>query len=120
MSSQSAGPTAQRLLRARERAGYGNAHDVADAFGWPDYPLDESGERPLTAVRAKLYAHAFHVDPDWLLSEKEEPAAAPGDTSATISEPPEPTDELAERIRRLSRAQRLALLTFLRTMQEGG
>ncbi|HYG88954.1 MAG TPA: helix-turn-helix transcriptional regulator [Azospirillum sp.] len=119
MPSQAAESVAERLLRARERAGYGSAQEVADAFGWPDYPSDESGERTLTAVRAKLYAHAFHVEPEWLLSGEGEPAAEAEHADSTISDVPEPTDELAERIGRLTSAQRQALIEFLRTMQGG-
>lgn len=115
-------PAAKRLLLARERAGYGSAHEAADAFGWPDYPLDEGGERPLTAIRAKLYAHAFHVDAEWLVSGKE--ASAAGSEQADHKTPGEtpgvsPTaDELAERIGRLTNTQRAALIEFLRAMQE--
>ncbi|WP_448207183.1 hypothetical protein [Azospirillum sp. sgz302134] len=123
MPSQADASAAQRLLRARERAGYGSAKEAAEAFGWPDYPLDESGERALTAIRAKLYAHAFHVDPDWLIAGDGEAGAGPdasgseragAETSAT----PPPADELADRINRLTGAQRAALLAFLRAMQE--
>lgn len=121
MPSHADTSAAKRLLRARERAGYGSAHEVADVFGWPDYPMDESGERALTAVRAKLYAHAFHVDPEWLISGENEPAGsetAAGGASAP-EQPSEPRDEMAERIRRLTPAQRTALVAFLRAMQEG-
>lgn len=119
MPSQADAPAAKRLLRARERAGYGSAHEVADAFGWPDYPMDESGERTLVAVRAKLYAHAFHVDPAWLLSGDGESGAGSDDSGGASSAPPEPSDELVERIGRLTTAQRAALLEFLRAMQAG-
>ena len=106
-------------MRARERAGYGSAHDVANAFGWPDYSLDESGQRALTPARAKLYAHAFHVEPDWLLSGENEPAAGPKEGSSGSPDAPQPPDDLAERISRLTSAQRAALVAFLRAMQEG-
>ena len=118
MPLQADAPASKRLLRARERAGYADACEVADAFGWPDYPLDEGGERMLTAARAKLYAHAFHVDPEWLLSGGEEPAR-PEKADSTIADVPEPTDELTQRLGRLTSAQRVALIEFLRTMQEG-
>jgi hypothetical protein len=115
MTSQSVDPNAERLLRARQQAGYGSAQEVADAFGWPDYPLDEGGERALTAVRAKLYAHAFHVDPERLLSGNGEAAAGSG----TASDRTQAADELAERISRLTTGQRAALVAFLRSLQEG-
>ena len=119
MSLQSADPVAERLQRARERAGYGNADQVAAAFGWPDYAADESGERTLTPVRAKLYAHAFHVDLEWLLSRDGESASGPDSTVGATFEAARPTDELAERIGHLTDAERAALLDFLRALQEG-
>jgi hypothetical protein len=119
MSSQSAETVATRLQQARERAGYGSADQVAEAFGWPDYAADENGERTLTSVRAKLYAHAFHVDPEWLVSGTREPAAGPESPAGTAAEAARPTDDLAERIGRLTSAQRAALAEFLRALQEG-
>jgi transcriptional regulator with XRE-family HTH domain len=120
MSSQSTDTVAERLQRARERAGYGKANQVAAAFGWPDYAADESGERTLTPVRAKLYAHAFHVDLEWLLTGKDESASGLDSAIDTTSEAPRPTEyELTERIGRLTDAQRAALLDFLRALQEG-
>ena len=119
MSSQIADTVAERLQRARERAGYGTADQVAAAFGWPDYAADESGERTLTPVRAKLYAHAFHVNLEWLLTGKDESASGLDSAVDTTSEAPRPTDELAERIGRLTDAQRAALLDFLRALQKG-
>jgi hypothetical protein len=119
MSSQIADPVAGRLQRARERAGYGKADQVAAAFGWPDYAADESDERKLTPVRAKLYAHAFHVDLEWLLTGEDESASGLDSAVNTTSEAPRPTDELAERLSRLTNTQRAALLDFLRALQEG-
>ena len=118
MSSPSADTVAERLQQARERAGYGNAGQVAAAFGWPDYAADESGERKLTPVRAKLYAHAFRVDLEWLLSGDGESASGLDSPVGTTSEAARPADELAERIGRLTGAQRAALLEFLRALQE--
>jgi transcriptional regulator with XRE-family HTH domain len=118
MSSQIANTVAERLQRARERAGYGAADQVAAAFGWPDYAADESGDRTLTPVRARLYAHAFHVDLEWLLSGEGESAADPDSVIDTTSVSATPADELAERIDRLTDAQQTALLEFLRALQE--
>ena len=118
MSSQSADTVATRLQQARERAGYGSADQVAEAFGWPDYAADENGERTLTSVRARLYAHAFHVDPEWLVSGDRKPASGPGSPADTSAEAARPLDELAERIGRLTNAQRAALVEFLRALQE--
>jgi hypothetical protein len=118
MSSQSADTVATRLQQARESAGYGSAGQVAEAFGWPDYAADENGERTLTSVRARLYAHAFHVDPEWLVSGDRKPAPGPESPADTSAEAARPMDELAERIGRLTNAQRAALVEFLRALQE--
>ena len=118
MSSQIADTITERLQRARKRAGYGNADQVVAAFGWPDYAADESGERTLTPVRAKLYAHAFDVDLEWLLSGDGKSASGPDSTVGATFEAARPTDELAERIGRLTDAQQAALLDFLRALQE--
>ena len=118
MCSQIADTVTERLQRARERAGYGAVDQVAVAFGWPDYAADESGERTLTPVRAKLYAHAFHVDLEWLLSGEGEPASDPNSVIGTTSVSATPADELTERIDRLTDAQRAALIEFLRALQE--
>ena len=119
MSSQRADTVATRLQQARESAGYGSADQVAEAFGWPDYAADENGERTLTSVRARLYAHAFHVDPEWLVSGDRKPAPEPESPADTFAEATRPVDELAERIGRLTSAQRAALVEFLRALQEG-
>ena len=119
MSSQSADTVATRLQQARERAGYGSANQVVEAFGWPDYASDENGERTLTPVRAKLYAHAFHVDPESLLSGDREPASGPESPAGAPADAAPPMDELAERIGRLTSAQRAALVEFLGALQEG-
>src|SRR3954451_17689364 len=119
MSSKSANTVSTRLQRARERAGYASADQIVEAFGWPDYAADESGERILTPVRAKIYAHAFHVDPEWLLSGDREPPPEPESPAGTPREAEPPPDELAERIGRLTSAQRAALVEFLRALQEG-
>ncbi|MCW2242415.1 hypothetical protein [Azospirillum canadense] len=69
-------------------------------------------------MRAKLYAHAFHVDPDWLMSGGTEPATGPDGAASGASALSQSTDELAERISRLTDAQRATLVEFLRAMQE--
>ena len=119
MSSQIANTVvAERLQQARERAGYDGADQVAAAFGWPDYAADENGEGALSPVRARLYAHAFHVDLEWLLSGESESASELDSAINTASVSAMPADELAERIGRLTDAQRAALLDFLRALQE--
>lgn len=59
---------ARRLKAAREAAGHETASAAALAAGWAPsrYLAHESGERPLSAKQAALYAAAFGVDPAWL------------------------------------------------------
>ena len=119
MSSQIANTVvAERLQQARERAGYDSADQVAAAFGWPDYAADENGEGALSPVRAKLYAHAFHVDLEWLLSGDEKTASGLDSASDAASLSATPSNELADRIDRLTAVQQAALLEFLRALQE--
>lgn len=119
MSSQIANAVvAKRLQQARERAGYDSADQVAAAFGWPDYASDEKGEGALSPVRARLYAHAFHVDLDWLMSGDDKTTSGPDSASDAASVSAAPANELADRIDRLSAAQQAALLEFLRSLQE--
>ena len=109
---------AERLQQARERAGYDDADQVAAAFGWPDYAADENGEGALSPVRARLYAHAFHVDLEWLLSGDEKTASGLDSASDAAFVSATPANELADRIDRLTAAQQAALLEFLRSLQE--
>ena len=93
MSSQGADTVATRLQQARERAGYGVPTRLPRLSGWPDYAADENGERTLTSVRARLYAHAFHVDPEWLLSGEREPASGPESPVGKPAEAERPMDD---------------------------
>lgn len=58
-----------RLKRARENAGYTQASDAADAFGWKysTYAGHENGTRGIKSDTARVYAKAFRVSPEWLL-----------------------------------------------------
>jgi SOS-response transcriptional repressor LexA len=60
---------AERLREAREGAGYETAKAAADAIGIPvaTYTQHENGTRGLPAGKARIYAHAFSVTPEWLL-----------------------------------------------------
>jgi SOS-response transcriptional repressor LexA len=60
---------AERLREAREGAGYETAKAAADAIGIPvaTFTQHENGTRGLPAGKARLYAHAFSVTPEWLL-----------------------------------------------------
>lgn len=59
----------ERLRAAREAAGYDSGSSAAKAFGWGEstYLGHENGSRGLRAKVAQVYAHAFSVEPEWLL-----------------------------------------------------
>ncbi len=59
---------AQRLRQARLDRGFDTAAAAADAFGWNrnTYASNENGNAPFSYRRAKEYASAFGVSPDWL------------------------------------------------------
>ena len=59
---------AQRLRQARQDRGYDTAAAAADAFGWSrnTYASNENGNAPFSYRRAKEYAAAFAVRPEWL------------------------------------------------------
>jgi transcriptional regulator with XRE-family HTH domain len=59
---------AQRLRQARLDRGFETAAAAADAFGWNrnTYASNENGNAPFSYRRAKEYAAAFGVSPDWL------------------------------------------------------
>lgn len=60
---------AERLKTAREGSGHETAKAAADAISIPvaTYTQHENGTRGLPAGKARLYAHAFGVTPEWLL-----------------------------------------------------
>ena len=59
---------AQRLRQARQDRGYETAAAAAEAFGWSrnTYASNENGNAPFSYRRAKEYAAAFGVSPEWL------------------------------------------------------
>jgi hypothetical protein len=59
---------AQRLRHARLEKGFETAASAADAFGWNSntYASNENGNAPFSYRRAKEYALAFGVRPEWL------------------------------------------------------
>lgn len=59
---------AQRLRQARLDRGYETAASAADAHGWSrnTYASNENGNAPFSYRRAKEYAAAFGVSPEWL------------------------------------------------------
>jgi hypothetical protein len=60
-----------RLIQAREAAGFERTADAAHAFGWayPTYAAHENGSRGFARVASK-YAQAYHVHLEWLLTGK--------------------------------------------------
>jgi SOS-response transcriptional repressor LexA len=74
----------ERLRRAREAAGHETARAAADAIGIPTatYTQHENGIRGLPAGKARLYAHAFAVTPEWLLYGRGEAAVSTEPVSA--------------------------------------
>jgi hypothetical protein len=58
----------QRLRQARLAKGFETATAAADAFGWNrnTYVANETGYAPFSYRRAKDYAQAFGVRPEWL------------------------------------------------------
>ena len=59
---------AERLRQARLDRGFETAAAAADAFGWGRNPnaSNENGHAPFSYRRAKEYAAAFGVRPEWL------------------------------------------------------
>jgi phage repressor protein C with HTH and peptisase S24 domain len=67
---------AERLKQARIDRGYGTAASDAEAHGWNrnTYSSNENGNAPYSYRKAKEYADAFGVRPEWLY-EGETPTA---------------------------------------------
>ena len=59
---------AERLRQARLDKGYETAASAADVHGWSrnTYASNENGNAPFSYRRAKEYAAAFGVSPEWL------------------------------------------------------
>jgi transcriptional regulator with XRE-family HTH domain len=57
-----------RLRESRQASGFETASAAADAFGWNrnTYASNENGNAPFSYRRAKDYAAAFGVRPEWL------------------------------------------------------
>lgn len=59
----------ERLRFAREQAGFSDATEAANRFGWgvSTYRSHENGSRNFTKDGAQKYGRAFRVSPEWLL-----------------------------------------------------
>lgn len=90
----------QRLIWAREKAGYPTAKAAAAAFGWggSTYSAHENGQNKLKIETARRYATAFRVSLCWLLAGEGKPNGEP--------------HELAGLWERLSEPQRLRVVAF--------
>jgi phage repressor protein C with HTH and peptisase S24 domain len=68
----------ERLKQARMAAGFENATEAAERFGWkpPTYLGHENGSRGFSADTAAAYGAAFRVRPAWLLFGTGEPGGA--------------------------------------------
>lgn len=73
----------QRLLEARRQAGYVTATEAAEAHGWtvPTYLAHENGSRGVSMAKAKLYARAYRIPLEWLITGRG--SAPEGDGSAS-------------------------------------
>lgn len=60
---------AERLRRAREKAGYRTATDAINKLKWPSsaYRAHENGQNNFRADTAEQYAEAYGVSAAWLL-----------------------------------------------------
>jgi phage repressor protein C with HTH and peptisase S24 domain len=74
---------AQRLRQARIDRGYDTAASAADVHGWSrnTYASNENGNAPFSYRRAKEYAAAFGVSPEWLYDASGPMQAATGDAT---------------------------------------
>ncbi|WP_420959328.1 helix-turn-helix domain-containing protein [Brucella sp. IR073] len=63
----------ERLIQAREAAGFKSAHEAAQHFGWgySTYASHENGQRGIRLDAARKYARAYRVDVAWLLAGNE-------------------------------------------------
>lgn len=79
--------SADRLRIARTRAGFKNANDASDAFGWNKhtYTSHENGNRNFKLDSAIVYADAFGVDYNWLLSGRGDAPAARKPEAAPVA-----------------------------------
>ena len=96
---------AARLREARIAAGFENATEAAERFGWEvvTYRSHENGIRGLRTSVAAQYAKAYKVSYTWLAT-GEGPMRGPGIDAAIMVLPPEVSKPLIEAIMRLIEA----------------
>lgn len=96
---------AARLREARIAAGFPNAAEAAQRFGWPvvAYRSHENGIRGLKSAIVARYAKAYKVSFTWLAT-GEGPMRGPGIDAALMVLPPEVSKPLIEAILRLIEA----------------
>lgn len=96
---------AARLREARIAAGFENAAEAANRFGWPvvAYRSHENGIRGLKSAIVARYAKAYKVSFAWLAN-GEGPMRGPGIDAALMVLPPEVSKPLVEAILKLIEA----------------
>ena len=80
---------AARLRQARLAAGFETAAAAAEAHGWNrnTYASNENGNAPYSWRRARDYAAAFGVRPDWLYDAQSGPSGPAGGASPSPQAP---------------------------------
>lgn len=102
----------ERLKAAREDATYGTAADAARAFGWNEvtYRAHENGQNGFNLDQARVYAKAFRVNVEWLVSGR-------GPMKTGESDPD--FDDLRENYYSLTSAEQRGLVDLARTLASG-
>lgn len=81
-----------RLRKARQDAGYGNAREAADALdvNYTTYGQHENGTRNIPAKAAEKYSRKFKVSLEWLLTGRHSQSALtmPANKTAKINQVP--------------------------------
>lgn len=92
---------AERLRQAREAAGFESAAEAATKFKWNEntYRANENGNATFSFKKAKEYARAFGVRPEWLYEDSgpASPTGAAEPQAVTAGEIGEPIDLAALR-----------------------
>jgi transcriptional regulator with XRE-family HTH domain len=96
---------AARLREARQAAGFENATEAAERFGWEvvTYRSHENGIRGLRPTVAKKYAKAYEISLSWLMT-GEGIMKGPGIDAELMELPADIASPLIEAVRRMIRA----------------